>query len=84
MLVDGGSRCQRERDRGASADKRGRWADPLSLLGYEYRMMECLHSVTRKLVAGENLSTVTRLGWRERYCADIRTRDLLRLLSVAR
>jgi endonuclease YncB( thermonuclease family) len=58
----------------AIAAQRGQWGDPLSLLGYEYRMLERLHDVTRDIVAGEAVAASRRFGWRERYCADMRDR----------
>ncbi|MEJ1157400.1 hypothetical protein [Prosthecomicrobium sp. N25] len=56
--------------------KRGQWADPLSLTGYEYRMCEKLFDITRRLKAGEKLTTAQRFEWRSRYAADVRTREL--------
>jgi endonuclease YncB( thermonuclease family) len=60
----------------AIAAGRGIWADPLTLLAYEYRAMEKLHAVTRRLVAGASLPPAERYGWRVRYCADMRDRRL--------
>jgi endonuclease YncB( thermonuclease family) len=54
--------------------RRGQWGDDLSLLGYEYRMVERLHDVTRDLVAGQQVTAQRRFSWRERYCADMRDR----------
>ena len=56
----------------------GQYGNPLSLPGYEYRMCEKLHDITRKLVDGQTLSYPERLKWRSRYCADMRTRELHR------
>jgi hypothetical protein len=39
-------------------------------------MCEKLHSVTRRILAGEDVSTSERFGWRNRYAADMRTRLL--------
>ena len=58
----------------AVAARRGQWGDDLSLLGYEYRMVERLHEVTRDIVAGQRVSAQRRFSWRERYCADMRDR----------
>jgi endonuclease YncB( thermonuclease family) len=58
----------------AIAAERGLWADPLSLLGYEYRMVERLHAVTRDIADGRQVSQARRFSWRERYCADMRDR----------
>ena len=38
--------------------------------------MEKLHRITKRIVAGENLDRGGALAWRERYCADLRTRTL--------
>lgn len=61
---------------GAIDGGRGFWADPLSLLAYEYRAVEKLHRVTARLVDGADLPPDERFGWRTRYCADIRSRRL--------
>ena len=54
----------------------GIWADPDTLLAYEYRAMEKLFAVTKKIVDGEQLRPGEARSWRERYCVDIRTRTL--------
>jgi len=54
----------------------GQYAEALFLPAYEYRMCEKLHDITKKLVAGQNLSFPEQLEWRSRYCADMRTRRL--------
>jgi len=54
----------------------GIWADAATLLAYEYRAMEKLHRVTAQLVGGADLPARDRFSWRERYCADMRTRVL--------
>ena len=54
----------------------GQYGDPLSLPGFEYRMCEKLHAITRKLLAGETMKEHERLEWRSRYAADMRTRKL--------
>jgi endonuclease YncB( thermonuclease family) len=50
------------------------WSNPHTLLAYEYRMVEKLHGITRKIVDGQDIPTAERFSWRERYCADMRTR----------
>jgi endonuclease YncB( thermonuclease family) len=60
----------------ATAEQRGIWADPDTLLAYEYRSLERLFQTTRKLVDGEDLSPAETFSWRERYCVDMRTRVL--------
>jgi endonuclease YncB( thermonuclease family) len=59
----------------ARADRSGIWADPLTLLAYEYRAMEKLFGITRKKVNDQPL-TVDERSWRERYCVDLRDRVL--------
>jgi endonuclease YncB( thermonuclease family) len=54
----------------------GMWAEADALPAYEYRAMEKLHAITEKLVGGADLSGAERFAWRERYCADLRTRAL--------
>jgi endonuclease YncB( thermonuclease family) len=61
---------------GAMEAGRGQYGDPLSLPGYEYRMCEKLHAITRRIVAGQDLSFSERIAWRSRYCLDMRTRAL--------
>lgn len=56
--------------------KRGIWADPATLLAYEYRAALRLHGITEKLVAGKPVPARERYSWRERYCADMRNRRL--------
>ncbi|WP_277369612.1 thermonuclease family protein [Rhodococcus rhodochrous] len=53
---------------------RGIWASPQTLLAYEYRAVEKLYEITKKIVNGEDPRD--RFFWRDRYCADIRTRVL--------
>ena len=60
----------------ARRERAGQYADPLFLPGYEYRMCEKLHDITKKLVDGQTLSYPDQLTWRSRYCADMRTREL--------
>jgi endonuclease YncB( thermonuclease family) len=57
----------------AVEDGLGAWGDPLMLTGYEWRMCIKLHGVTKKLAAGQKLSTSERFSWISRYCADIET-----------
>lgn len=55
---------------------RGQYADPKFLPGYEYRMLEKLYRITKKIVDGTQLSWPDRLKWRSRYAFDIRDRVL--------
>ncbi|EFC83012.1 hypothetical protein [Parafrankia sp. EUN1f] len=55
---------------------KGIWANPHTLLAYEYRAVEKLYRVTKKKVDGESLRAGEATSWRERYCADMRTRLL--------
>jgi len=60
----------------AVAAGRGIWADQETLLAYEYRAVEKLHTITRSLVEGTELTFAEAHAWRERYCVDMRTRTL--------
>jgi endonuclease YncB( thermonuclease family) len=60
----------------AMAASRGIWADPHTLLAYEYRSLERLFQLTKKIVAGQDVSQAEAFSWRERYCVDMRTRVL--------
>ncbi|MEL6678397.1 MAG: nuclease [Pseudomonadota bacterium] len=60
----------------AETEKRGQYADALSLPGYEYRMCEKLYAITKKIAGGDDLSYPDRIAWRTRYCADMRSRML--------
>lgn len=53
---------------------RGIWTNPDTLLAYEYRAVEKLHGITKKIVEGERPRD--RYSWRERYCLDMRSRVL--------
>lgn len=54
----------------------GMWAGADVLPAYEYRAMEKLHAITERIAGGADLSGTERFAWRERYCADLRTRAL--------
>jgi len=54
----------------------GIWADADTLLAYEYRAMEKLFRVTKKIVDGVSLDAGEARSWRERYCVDMRSRRL--------
>jgi len=56
--------------------KKGAWADPVMLTGYEFRMCVRLYEVTKKLVDGQELSSKERYGWVTRFCADMTTRQI--------
>lgn len=56
--------------------KRGIWGNPETLLAYEYRAVEKLFAVTKKIVDGTPLQKGERTSWRSRYCVDMRTRVL--------
>ena len=60
----------------AVAGKRGAWREPNYLPGYEYRMLEKLYQVTRKIVDGEKVTPKQRKGWRSRWCIDMKRRRL--------
>lgn len=58
----------------AVSGKHGQWADDLMLPGYEYRMCEKLFRITRALVDGQAIPADDQKKWRDRFCADIRTK----------
>ena len=60
----------------ARQDKKGQYQDENSLPGYEYRMCEKLHNITKKIAEGSELSYREQIAWRSRYCADMRNREL--------
>ena len=60
----------------ARAAGRGIWGDPDTLLAYEYRALEKLHAVTKKIVERKELKPGEARSWRDRYCVDMRTRVL--------
>lgn len=60
----------------AMLQKRGTYADPPSLTGYEFRMCYRLREVTDDLQKGKKLSESERLGWIERFCVDMTTRQI--------
>lgn len=60
----------------ARAARAGVWADPATLLPYEYRAVEKLFRITRKIVNKQRLEPGEEHSWRERYCVDMRTRTL--------
>ncbi len=60
----------------AFENKKGAWADPNTLTGYEFRMCYRLWEVSRKLVRGRRLSSQEKYGWVERYCVDMTTLEV--------
>jgi endonuclease YncB( thermonuclease family) len=62
--------------RDAVANRKGAWADPLSLTGYEFRMCVRLYKVTSRLERGQRLSQSERYSWITRYCVDMSTREI--------
>jgi endonuclease YncB( thermonuclease family) len=60
----------------AMSAPRGIWTNPHTLLAYEYRAVEKLFQITKKIVAGEELRSGESHSWRTRYCVDMRTRSL--------
>lgn len=56
--------------------KRGAWADPKMLTGYEFRMCVKLYKITKKLVDGKTLSSKEKHGWISRFCTDMTTREI--------
>ena len=62
-----------EEGKSAIKDGRGQWADSLSLAGYEYRMVEGLTVLFKKVRDGNALDRDDWTGWISRYCADMET-----------
>jgi endonuclease YncB( thermonuclease family) len=60
----------------ARAANLGIWANPQTLLAYEYRAMEKLYRIAKKKDDNQAVDPVEAKSWRERYCADMRTRTL--------
>jgi endonuclease YncB( thermonuclease family) len=60
----------------AYQNQQGAWADPVTLTGYVFRMCVRLYQVTKKLVAGNKLSSSEQYGWIERFCVDMTTREI--------
>jgi len=60
----------------ARTAEKGIWADAATLLAYEYRAMEKLHTVTKKIVDNKPIRPAEKYSWRERYCVDMRNRVL--------
>lgn len=56
---------------------KGAWADPLVLTGYEFRGLERLAAIHRKVRAGRKLSGRELHSWIYRYCLDMTTAELL-------
>ncbi len=65
-----------EAGKDALEQKRGAWADPLTLTGYEFRMCIKLYEVTRKIVQGKKLSNREKYSWISRFCMDMTTREI--------
>lgn len=57
-------------------NKRGAWADPMTLTGYEFRMCVRLYEVTKKMIAGKRLTSSERYSWVTRFCVDMTTREV--------
>lgn len=62
-----------EAARAAILEQRGVWTDPKALAGYEYRMLESLVLMLKKVQSGQSLSGAERTNWISRYCADMST-----------
>ena len=58
--------------------KRGAWADPLALAGYEFRMCIRLFELTEKMVkTPKSVTSADRESWVYRYCMDMTTREIV-------
>jgi len=70
-------RLLREAAKDAIENKRGAWANQLSLTGYEYRMCKRLYSTTKKMVVdGDPMYGSRRYDWISRYCVDMMDRRI--------
>ncbi len=61
----------------AVTQKKGAWADDLTLTGYEFRMVVKLFKVTEKLVKEEKLSSKEKYSWISRFCFDMTTLEIV-------
>ncbi len=64
-----------EAGQAALDNKKGAWADPLALTGYEFRMCVRLYDTAEKLLSSAKPSDQPA-PWIERYCADMTTREI--------
>ena len=60
----------------AFEQKKGAWADPNALTGYEFRMCVKLYKITKSLLGGKKLSSKEKYGWISRFCADMTTKEI--------
>lgn len=67
----------REVAKNAYDNKRGAWADPMTLTGYEFRMCVRLYEIIKKLVNGRKLSSSEKYGWISHFCVDMITRGIV-------
>jgi len=65
-----------EAAKSAFEGKKGIWADPMTLTGYEFRMCVKLQDITKKLISGKKLTSSERQEWISRYCVDMTTREV--------
>jgi len=65
-----------EAAKGAVNNKKGTWAELLSLTGYEFRMCVRLYELAKKILSGKKLSAKEGKEWISRYCADMTTREV--------
>ena len=65
-----------EAAKNAFEGKKGIWADPMSLTGYEFRMCIKLYEVTKKLLNGKKFARSEKEEWVSRYCVDMTTREV--------
>ncbi|MEV0032466.1 thermonuclease family protein [Nocardia sp. NPDC050793] len=56
--------------------RRGIWDEPTTMPAYEYRCVERLYAVAKSIVVDKK-PVPDPFAWRERYCADMRTRVLV-------
>jgi endonuclease YncB( thermonuclease family) len=56
--------------------RKGAWAEPNMLTGYEFRMCVQLYTVTEKILSGSKVSLSEMSGWIDRFCVDMSTREI--------
>ena len=60
----------------AYQEKMGAWSDPMTLTGYEYRMLVRLYEITKQVIEEKNISSKERYSWIDRFCSDMTTKEI--------
>ncbi len=56
--------------------KEGPGPDPMTLTGYEYRMLVRLYEITKQIIEGKIISSREQYSWIDRFCADMTTKEI--------